>query len=149
MRSKFFFNVRRRPPESIMQFRNVSTLSENGLEYVELRLVPSSVYSLIPPEGGWRSDPLILGRILWPSPGKGANRPRGYYTEFFRFPDAESWKIGLTSSDAQPTSLRLKYLQWVLGLTVPSIPRSRLANLDGGFEYGAEREYSSQFMCSK
>lgn len=78
-----------------------------------------------------------------------ANRPRGYYTKLFRFPDAESWKIGLTSSDAQPTSLRLKYLQWVLGLTVPSIPRSRLANLDGGFEYGAEREYSSQFMCSK
>ena len=73
----------------------------------------------------------------------------GYYTELFRFPEAESWRIGLTSSDAQPISLRLNYLQWVLGLTVPSIPRSRLANLDGGFEYGAEREYSSQFMCSK
>jgi len=41
---------------SIMQFRNVSTISENGLEYVELRLVPSSEYSLITPEGGWRSD---------------------------------------------------------------------------------------------
>ncbi len=42
----------------------------------------------------------------------------------------------------------LQYLQWVLGLTVPSVPRSRLANLDGGFEYGADREYASQFMCS-
>ena len=41
---------------SIMQFRNVSTVSENGLEYVELRLVPSSEYSLVTPEGGWRSD---------------------------------------------------------------------------------------------
>lgn len=41
---------------SIMQFRNVSTMSENGLEYVELRLVPSSEYSLVTPEGGWRSD---------------------------------------------------------------------------------------------
>jgi hypothetical protein len=41
---------------SIMQFRNISTISENGLEYVELRLVPSSEYSLITPEGGWRSD---------------------------------------------------------------------------------------------
>ncbi|HXL23885.1 MAG TPA: hypothetical protein VOA78_15585 [Candidatus Dormibacteraeota bacterium] len=27
---------------SIMEFRNISTISENGLEYVELRLVPSS-----------------------------------------------------------------------------------------------------------
>jgi hypothetical protein len=41
---------------SIMQFRNVSTTSENGFEYVELRLVPSSDYSLMTPEGGWRSD---------------------------------------------------------------------------------------------
>jgi hypothetical protein len=53
MRSTFYFNVRRRPPESIMQFRNVWTLSENGLEHVALRLVPSSVYS---PEGEWRAD---------------------------------------------------------------------------------------------
>ena len=44
---------------------------------------------------------------------------------------------------------RLQYLQWVLGLRVPSIPRSHLANLDGAFEYGAEREYASQFMCRK
>src|SRR5215469_9600947 len=44
---------------------------------------------------------------------------------------------------------RLQFLLWVLGLTVPSIPRSRLANPDGAFEYGAEREYTSQFMCSK
>jgi hypothetical protein len=41
---------------SIMQFRNVSTTSENGLEYVELRLIPSSEYSLMTPEGGWRAD---------------------------------------------------------------------------------------------
>jgi hypothetical protein len=41
---------------SIMQFRNISATSENGLEYVELRLVPSSDYSLMTPEGGWRSD---------------------------------------------------------------------------------------------
>jgi hypothetical protein len=41
---------------SIMHFRNVSTTSENGLEYVELRLVPSSEYSLMTPEGGWRPD---------------------------------------------------------------------------------------------
>jgi hypothetical protein len=41
---------------SIMHFRNVSTTSENGLEYVELRLVPSSEYSLMTPEGGRRSD---------------------------------------------------------------------------------------------
>ena len=41
---------------SIMQFSNVSTTSENGLEYVELRLVPSSEYSLLTPEGGWRTD---------------------------------------------------------------------------------------------
>jgi hypothetical protein len=39
---------------SIIQFRNVSTASENGHEYVELRLVPSSEYSLMTPEGGWR-----------------------------------------------------------------------------------------------
>src|SRR5215469_333529 len=44
---------------------------------------------------------------------------------------------------------RLQFLLWVLGLTVRSIPRSRLANPDGAFEYGAEREYASQFMCSK
>ena len=41
---------------SIMQFRNISTKSETGLEYVELRLVPSSEYSLLTPEGAWRSD---------------------------------------------------------------------------------------------
>ena len=41
---------------SIMQFRNVSTTSENGLEYVELRLVPSSEYSLVTPEGRWGPD---------------------------------------------------------------------------------------------
>jgi hypothetical protein len=41
---------------SIMHFRNISTTSENGLEYVELRLVPSSDYSVMTPEGGWRSD---------------------------------------------------------------------------------------------
>ena len=41
---------------SIMQFTNISTTSENGLEYVELRLVPSSDYSLMTPEGGWRPD---------------------------------------------------------------------------------------------
>jgi hypothetical protein len=41
---------------SIMQFRNLSTTSENGIEYVELRLVPSAEYSLVTPEGGWRSD---------------------------------------------------------------------------------------------
>jgi len=41
---------------SIMQFRNISTKSETGFEYVELRLVPSSEYSLLTPEGGWRSD---------------------------------------------------------------------------------------------
>lgn len=39
---------------SIMHFRNISTRYENGVEYVELRLVPSSEYSLITPEGGWR-----------------------------------------------------------------------------------------------
>src|SRR5215469_13818765 len=44
---------------------------------------------------------------------------------------------------------RLQFVLWILGLTVPSIPPSRLANLDGAFEYGAEREYASQFMCSK
>ena len=41
---------------SIMQFRNISTASENGLEYVELRLVPASEYSLVTPQGGWRAD---------------------------------------------------------------------------------------------
>jgi hypothetical protein len=41
---------------SIMQFRNISTPSENGLQYVELRLVPTEEYSLVTPQGGWRSD---------------------------------------------------------------------------------------------
>jgi hypothetical protein len=41
---------------SIMQFRNISTTSENGLEYVEMRLVPAAEYSLVTPQGGWRSD---------------------------------------------------------------------------------------------
>src|SRR5882724_1283170 len=41
---------------SIMQFRNFSTEYENGLEYVELRLVPSSERSLITAEGMRRSD---------------------------------------------------------------------------------------------
>jgi len=41
---------------SIMQFRNISTSDENGLEYVELRLVPTAEYSLMTPQGGWRSD---------------------------------------------------------------------------------------------
>jgi hypothetical protein len=41
---------------SIMQFRNISTTSDNGIEYVELRLVPSSEYSLMTPDGGWRPD---------------------------------------------------------------------------------------------
>jgi hypothetical protein len=41
---------------SIMQFRNIFTKSETGFEYVELRLVPSSEYSLLTPEGAWRSD---------------------------------------------------------------------------------------------
>lgn len=36
---------------SIMHFRNISTETENGAEYVELQLVPSSEYSLITPEG--------------------------------------------------------------------------------------------------
>jgi hypothetical protein len=58
---------------------------------------------------------------------------------------AENW----TDFFRRATCTRLQYLQWVLGLTVASIPRSRLANLDGAFEYGAEREYASQFMCSK
>jgi hypothetical protein len=42
--------------KNVMEFRNISTDSESGLEYVELRLVRSSEYSLITPEGGWRSD---------------------------------------------------------------------------------------------
>jgi hypothetical protein len=41
---------------SIMQFRNFSTEYENRLEYVELRLVPSSERSLITAEGMRRSD---------------------------------------------------------------------------------------------
>jgi len=41
---------------SIMHFRNISTKSDNGIDYVELRLVPSSEYSLMTPEGGWRPD---------------------------------------------------------------------------------------------
>jgi len=41
---------------SIMHFRNISTREETELEYVELRLVPASEYSLITPEGGWRPD---------------------------------------------------------------------------------------------
>ena len=41
---------------SIMQFRNFSTENENGLEYVELRLVPSSERSIITAEGVRRSD---------------------------------------------------------------------------------------------
>jgi hypothetical protein len=41
---------------SIMQFRNISTISENGIEYVELRLIPSSEYSLMTPDGAWRPD---------------------------------------------------------------------------------------------
>ena len=40
----------------IMHFRNISTVNENGSEYVELRLVPISEYSLLTPEGGWRPD---------------------------------------------------------------------------------------------
>jgi hypothetical protein len=41
---------------SIMHFRNISTEYENGVGYAELRLVPSSEYSLMTPEGGWRPD---------------------------------------------------------------------------------------------
>jgi hypothetical protein len=41
---------------SIMHFRNISTTSDNGIAYVELRLVPSSEYSLMTPDGGWRPD---------------------------------------------------------------------------------------------
>lgn len=41
---------------SIMHFRNISTTNENGVEYAELRLVPTSEYSLLTPEGGWRPD---------------------------------------------------------------------------------------------
>ena len=41
---------------SIAQFRNISTPSENGLQYVELRLVPTAEYSLVTPQGGWRAD---------------------------------------------------------------------------------------------
>jgi hypothetical protein len=41
---------------SIMQFRNISIPSENGLRYVELRLVPTADYSLVTPQGGWRPD---------------------------------------------------------------------------------------------
>ncbi|MGB7284591.1 MAG: hypothetical protein WBE13_20160 [Candidatus Acidiferrum sp.] len=41
---------------SIIQFRNISTVSENGIEYVELRLAPSSEYSLMTPDGKWRPD---------------------------------------------------------------------------------------------
>jgi hypothetical protein len=41
---------------SIMHFRNIFTTSDNGLEYVELRLVPSSEYSLMTPDGGWHPD---------------------------------------------------------------------------------------------
>jgi hypothetical protein len=41
---------------SIMHFRNISTTSDNGIEYVELRLVPSSEYSLMSPDGRWRQD---------------------------------------------------------------------------------------------
>jgi len=63
-----------------------------------------------------------------------------------RYRVAEDW----TDFFRRATSCtRLQYLQWVLGLTVPSILRSRLANFDGAFEYGAEREYAPQFMRSK
>ena len=41
---------------SIMHFRNISTKEDNGIEYVELRLVPTSEYSLLTSEGGWRPD---------------------------------------------------------------------------------------------
>jgi hypothetical protein len=41
---------------SIMHFRNISTEYENGVEHTELRLVPTSEYSLITPYGGWRPD---------------------------------------------------------------------------------------------
>jgi hypothetical protein len=41
---------------SIVQFRNISTKEENGLEYAELRLVPSAEYSVMTPDGGWRPD---------------------------------------------------------------------------------------------
>jgi hypothetical protein len=41
---------------SITQFRNISTKGENGVEYTELRLAPSSEYSLLTPTGGWRSE---------------------------------------------------------------------------------------------
>jgi hypothetical protein len=37
----------------------------------------------------------------------------------------------------------------IIGLSrnlLTSVPRSSLANLDGGFEYRPDREYSSQFM---
>jgi hypothetical protein len=41
----------------IMSFRNICTTYENGIEYVELRLVPSSGdYSLLTPEGSFRPD---------------------------------------------------------------------------------------------
>jgi hypothetical protein len=41
---------------SIIHFRNISTEYENGVEYTELRLVPTSEYSLLTPHGGWRPD---------------------------------------------------------------------------------------------
>jgi hypothetical protein len=41
---------------SIMHFRNISTEYENGVEYAELRLVPTSEYSLMTPDGRWRPD---------------------------------------------------------------------------------------------
>src|SRR5215469_13320326 len=67
----------------------------------------------------------------------------------------ESRKIRLTSSRAvlcfrllQLASSCLQYLQRINGLGAPSVPRSDLANLDGGFEYRPDREHPSQFMGS-
>ena len=59
------------------------------------------------------------------------------------------WLFGSLLRAGATCFTRLQHLQRVLGLTVPSVLRSRLSNPDGGFEYGAEREYASQFMCSK
>jgi hypothetical protein len=98
------------------------------------------------PFGGARNDTTINSQHHYRQPVlPGSTR------EAIALDPVEWRKIGLTSSEATiwaGASLACKYLQWVLGLTVPSVPRSRLANLDGGFEYGTDREYASQFMCS-